>query len=401
MPYLLNHNASMKKLLIIFALSTLFSSCDNEDVFSPQESFTRLYNDAGTVADYHPVDIVQTQDGGYLILSAFDEWQVYLMKINSQGRFVWDRLLSDQYVNPVGEFLLIEDSLHFMCMERQTREATIFRVNDFEEDINQFVSYQGLIDPLDVRITSAEELIVLSHQSPANAMGFSLIGNNFSQRWGRLFPTGEDISELVENHLRNRIERLPFFCGSLAGNGGYFFNGITEDNLSLVFTNSISGEFTGAVDGVGQAAAVSGLVPLSGNSFAVAHFNLNNYFVSAEQTINTNATGTINLLEGRRFPDLQTGKRTLMRQIEVDGRRLICVISQTRDLKVRLALYNETGGSLAGAQVLGFGNPLDITSVKPTRDGGLILLGSSNVSGRIKRLYVIKMAKEEILTLLN
>jgi hypothetical protein len=391
----------MKKLILysLFVISLL--GCDDAPFLSPQASFTRLYNDASSNKDYHPVAIHQTIDGGYLILSAYDDWQVYVMKINSQGRFVWDRLLDNLWINPVGHFLPMQDGLFFMCMQRGSREATLMQVDEIEPQISEFARYSGLFNPLDAKPSAAGGAIVLSYQSAVDAMGFSLIGPDFNQAWGRLFPNEANVNTLMDNHMRNRVERLPFFAGELGGGNGFFFNGFTDNALSLTFTNSTVGELTGRLEGQGLEVGMAGLLPIGANTFVSAHFSLNNYSLNGEQTLNPNISTSVNTLPGRRFPDLAVGRPSPMALIPYEGGQLVCVASQTRDLRVRMAFFNANNGSSAGFDVLGFGNPLDIVDIKPTRDGGLIMLGSSSISGRLKRLYVVKMAKEEIDAIVN
>lgn len=388
----------MKRVLIILTITCLLQSCDESPEFSPHESFVRVINDPSSSFDYHPVAIRQSDDGGYLILGAYNEWQTYLMKINSQGRFVWERILPENNVNPVGEFFVVDDSVHFMCMDAGNRSAKIFRVNEFEQQIVEYVSYSGLTNPLDIRQTSDGNLLVLSHQEASNASGLSLINQNFSQEWGRLYETGGDYKDAVENSMRRKLDPLPFFAGEVGNGSAYYFNGFFEDNLSLVFANNINGEFTGKVEALGSNRALSGLLHLEGNNFFANYYSFNNFFISSGQGLITNAAISIDALEGNSFADLKTFRKTILRSLNIGGREVVCMLAQTKDLRVRLSFYNPTNGTLISSQVLGQGNPFDIVDVQTTRDGGIVLLGSTRIAGRISRLLVIKLASSQVLS---
>ena len=81
--------SSMKNLkinlLIIVAFSCFFYACGNEEDFVPENSFYKIYNDELFESSYIPMDIVQAGEKGYFILSAYDSWNTYILRVDEEG----------------------------------------------------------------------------------------------------------------------------------------------------------------------------------------------------------------------------------------------------------------------------------------------------------------------------
>ena len=56
----------------------VFVGCKKDD-FQPEESFVKIYNDSEGNKKYVPLGIQQTADQGYVMLSAYDGWNIHVM----------------------------------------------------------------------------------------------------------------------------------------------------------------------------------------------------------------------------------------------------------------------------------------------------------------------------------
>ena len=95
------HNPNLLIFCLLFALLPLALSCNNDEEFAPAESFIRIYNNPSFESTYIPLDIVEAGTNGYFILSAFDKWNTYIVRVDSVGNFMWEYTLDENYVNPI------------------------------------------------------------------------------------------------------------------------------------------------------------------------------------------------------------------------------------------------------------------------------------------------------------
>ena len=94
----------------------------SDNNIEPGESFFRIYDDNRFEASFIPIDVVQTSDQGYLILNGSrqetsDFIGVEVMKVDDQGEFVRWFTLPPNYVHPVANWLTINDTHYFFCMD--------------------------------------------------------------------------------------------------------------------------------------------------------------------------------------------------------------------------------------------------------------------------------------------
>ena len=72
-------------------------SCDVKDnEVSPEESFTKFYDKPEFEHEFFPLDIKQTSDGGYLMLSSYNVYsikEIHVMKVSQDGDLEWEEIL--------------------------------------------------------------------------------------------------------------------------------------------------------------------------------------------------------------------------------------------------------------------------------------------------------------------
>ena len=115
----------MKKIISIVSLSlvsVLVISCaEDSDQRASTKKFTAIFDNSNFDATYEPIDIAQTPDGGYLVLSArpaatSDYSAIHLLKSDQYGNFEKELIVDDSLVNPLSSLSLVDNSFYFVCM---------------------------------------------------------------------------------------------------------------------------------------------------------------------------------------------------------------------------------------------------------------------------------------------
>src|SRR6187551_1074353 len=120
-------------LLTLFSLAVFSCSEESNPVFDT-ENFTSIFDNNKFDIDYTPVDMVQTSDGGYIVLGSRklidSEFSgIYLLQADKNGNFIKEKEVDKAYVNPVARFTKIGDAYYFFCMEEASLIANIASVD--------------------------------------------------------------------------------------------------------------------------------------------------------------------------------------------------------------------------------------------------------------------------------
>ncbi|MCI0470930.1 MAG: hypothetical protein L0Y73_04670, partial [Candidatus Aminicenantes bacterium] len=94
-----------------FLVLCLVAACNPEyKDENPGDSFRKIY-DKSDNSHYLGLDVAQTPDGGYIILGEVDR-APYLLRVDEQGRFLWDTAftLSEDYQDPAPGILIRESA---------------------------------------------------------------------------------------------------------------------------------------------------------------------------------------------------------------------------------------------------------------------------------------------------
>lgn len=392
----------MRSLLfanIILAGLTIFSACESaESVADPSESFTRIYDDNRFEASYNPIDIVQTSDGGYLILGSrktdlSDFAGVYLLKVDEAGNFVSEIDYSASLVHPLDEILEIGSSFYMVAMDPVNLQAVLVTIQESGET-GDITPLGGFIYPLGVG-TDGNNIILqsfnlddkLTVMSVHNVSGQATLTKTFS------IGPGSDYVIPVLEHFTETGKQLPFKAGKLPG-GTFYFNGFYNYTFSLVFTNLQDDEPQGVTQGQHEDGGISAVQPLQGQEFAIASFNYGNNFLLPKLSLNTTGiSSAIDLVENP-FPELVQDAPIELKLIDGATPRIVFG-SHTRNGQMVLYSFDQTDGSLTGTKYLGYNNQTELAGFTPTADGGIAVLGRTYISGRFGRMTLYKLSEKE------
>lgn len=385
--------------ILLYVLVGALASCDIKDNdVSPSMSFFRIYDNNQFNASFIPLDVVETTEGGYFILSgtrleSSDFVGVSIIQVDEEGKFISESTLPPNFVHPVANWLFLNDTYYFLCMDAISLQAQLFAV-DLEGNIADPVGV-GLTLPQHASV-DGEEFVVLSYDNENRVTLLSIVNPDGSVTNGQAFEIGdgEGVEEPIIDHYTRTGKQFPFTTGRL-DNGTYYFNGFFNFTLSLVFTDLTNGA-SGVVQGQQEDGGFSAIMPISGTQFAAARFNFGDNFIIPNTNLSTSAVTSSVDIVGNSILELVPDARVFIERLIVDERNVLVYASTTKNGQVIIILYDEADGSWLGTDYLGFSNPYEVRSIEKTADEGLVILSETSVVGRFPRASLFKLSPDQL-----
>ena len=394
--------SSMKNLkinlLIIVAFSCFFYACGNEEDFVPENSFYKIYNDELFESSYIPMDIVQAGEKGYFILSAYDSWNTYILRVDEEGEFLWDYELEENLVNPIKGLYYKDSAFYFFCMDDLSLATVLMKSTDQSKTAQVERTYGNTIYPLHSSEVN-DGFLLESYNRESYSTRLTKMNSDFGIQWDEEYSVEQDVEESIISHLTRIGDRLPFFSGQ-AGNK-YFLNGYYNYSMSMLFVNANDGTRTGVINGFRDKSAISSAKYLDGNSFALSRFDFGDNYIIPTIDLNTSGTGISSDLEGNPHPEMTPNAYVYSKIINVNGREITLYATSTKAGQILLYAYDALAGTLVGTHHLGRLNPYEAIDFVSTTDGGLAVLGNTYVNGRFSRITLIKLSEKELIGFAN
>ncbi len=394
----------IKPIIIIALLLLSISSCKKDNI-NPENIFAKVYSDENSDISYYPLDIIQTSDGGYYILSALSVDSVrtflstHITKTDNLGELVWQTTLSEPYVNPITSLISSGSGVHFLCMDRITLGTYLMRIDDATGSAEVINSYGDIIYPLASSQTPDNGFLLLSYDRNSRSSLLTKFSSSFDKSWGNSYPVIEDAEEMLTAHMTRSGKTLPFFTGTVGNGESYYANALFNYSLAFLFVNSGNGDLTGLVFGDRYNGGVSAVASIQSENFAVARFVYDSHFILPATTLSSSATVSANELGGEKITELAAEAHTSIKTLTVDGRNLIVYASNTNSNQILLTFFDLNSGELVTKKYLGSTNPVKVAALIQTTDEGLAVLAQTMVAGRFKRNALYKIPKEQILGL--
>jgi hypothetical protein len=383
-------------------------SCKNEaDPAADKSFFTRFYDNSTFNIAYTPLDVVQSTDGGYIVMglkrtivsdgSDIDPGVIYVMKTDEFGAFVSETELDENLGTPAPNFLDVSGRFYFFCMDMSTYSTQLIEV-DGDGTIAQQLNVGGTF-PLAAGVDGTS-LMLLRYDQGTRTSVMSTVTTDGHIMKSRGFTIGAaDGTYTPESPLMDHIlrtgSRLPIYVGKTPG-GQYFFNGMYNYSLSVVFTDLNATNPLGVVQGSHEDGGLSALLPLSGGKFAASRFNFGDNYLLPAATLSTTGPSHSEDLGGNSFPELSPNAPVVIMNATINAAPRVLYASNTRGKQIALFGYNPTDGSFVGSRYIGFSNSFELASIKPTADDGLVVLGTTYIAGRFPRICLFKLSAEAL-----
>jgi hypothetical protein len=380
-------------------------SCDNKKNKEVKpDTFVKIYDDKDLSKSYTPYEIKQTDDEGFLIIGGTDIPEsdfpgVFIMKTDKDGNIISQQVLTSDYVNPVRSLIKANGNFYFFCMNRLTLQAKLIKL-DQSGAYTEVAQMDDIIYPLYTSLNSDNSSFNLLHYNrddKKTALAkISITGSKTSETSFDIGYGDFDAEQSIIQDLTGHGKRLPFFCGQIGST--YYFNGYYLYTMSLVFFNMGGTTPTSVVQGYKDERAISSLVNVSGNYFAVSRYGYGENQFIPHVTINYNSPSVTSSSDmiGKVMAELEPDAFVYTNKVSVAGVSAIAYGSTTKSKQIGLYFYDENSGSLLGSQHLGFTNPYEIASFTQTSDNGLAILGTTWIAGRYPRTCMFKLSQDEL-----
>jgi hypothetical protein len=404
----------MLKRILLFIPVILLSACLEESSEKiDKKAFTKIYDNSEFYSSFYAIDMKQTADGGYLILAGKTEvvkeagepqqvntpFSVYLLKVDELGNIVHELELGEEYVYPIAGLNEAGGSYYFFCMDEATN-ALLVNVNELADFSTVTPIGANIRLPL-ASSTDGSELLLLSYDNETQESVLSRISLsgtipvNGSARFTSGSPESP-IDELVLAHATRQGIQFPFAVGKTPS-GQPFFNGFQDHTFSLAFIAfGDPATMTDFINGYQENAGFSSVLPVTDQIFAVSTFSFGFNSLMPNANITTAEDLTDIQADAFSLPELESNARVKIIRAVLDGKNVIIYGSNTKSGQIGLYVYDEVTGEFLSSKYLGYSNPFEIAALVQTAEGDIVVSGTTYIAGRLPRLCLIKVPKDEI-----
>jgi hypothetical protein len=391
------------KLLIIFTATVfVFSGCDlfTNDI-KPDEEFTKIIGNEDFSSVFYAEDIAETSDKGFLILGALHNetnpyvWQTpYLVKLDETGAVEWESPVASPYVNPVGNLLQSQNDLVFFAMHETTLETHLLRINQTDGSTELVASFDNITYPVAASQSDDGSYLIQGYDNLARQTVMGNVSVDFALAWSQTYFVNEDAEEILINHVSKNGKQYPFFTGET--DSYYFYNGLYNYTFSLVFIDKSSGTFQGVMNGYRYAGAVSSAKQIEGNNYAFSVFTEGENYIFPAGVIDPTSVGSIEGLSEEPVPELKYDAEFAVEEMTINGSESIVFASTTKNNEIKLYFFDSASGELNTYKKIAEKNPMEVQAIMQASDGAIVLLARTFVNGQFSRLYIAKIAEENI-----
>src|SRR5690554_850043 len=381
------------KLMFLLAFSFVFSGC--KDKFKPEESFIKVYDDKDGNKDYFPLSMQQTSDDGYLILSAYNGWNIHLLKTDNVGNLLWEVNLPAKYVNAVPNLIARNGNLYFVCMDAVGLFTYIMQVDESGRQAVEFQAFQQIHYPMYV-FDNESEVYIQNYERTTYETGiFELNGNmDLIQKAGSV-QVFTDVEDKIVHHMNYTGKRFPFFISVTPEKSHIVMSGFNNYSFSTIFLDA-NLNFSGVYNGAGFDGGLNALLPLGGNQFSLARFTYSNMYFNPSASLSPTTIDIAESIPAHGKSELDPHSPVLIKQINVDGAEYVVYLATTKSNQLLLNFYLKGSSELEASKYIGQSVPLKASDFAKTKDEGLMILARTTVMGSFNRIATIKLSKLEL-----
>lgn len=392
------------RLLPVLFLLLIASACDiKKSDADPSESFTTVYDHPDMDLSFYPVDMVQTSDGGFLVLSVYTDTVlstfplIRLMKTNKSGALVREELLDESYCSAVPSLVRNGNMWQFVCMDAVNQNVKLMEVSEDLSNIAEVSELSGKY-PLYLYADSHQNFVLLSFDRIARTSVLTKYADDGAQLWQVSFNIIEDYKNQVETHLKKGNRQFPFFI-TQAGSPNlthYLVNCFYNYTMTLLFAGQTSGNRTGQLNTYQDEAAISSIAFLDNSRFTVSRYYMGANYVFPSVELDMNDTQGADTFEDIQLPELTADAAVKSMVATFNNREVVVLASQTKSNRLVLYFFDKAEGTLLTTRYLASTNPVKIAGLITTSDNGLAVLAQTFVAGRFPRTAIFKVSPEDI-----
>lgn len=379
--------------LLLLAISVGFSGCKKDS--KPEDAFVKIYDDQDGNKHFHPLGITTSESNdGYIVVSAFDGWQIQLMKIDNTGEFVWNFELPSNYVNAVPNLIKSNGQNYLVCMDAVGLFTYVLKIDEVNHSTTEISSFSNVLYPT-AAFNSGQNIFIQNY----NRLSYQTGIHRLSADMSAIEESGSvniftDVEERIVNHVTYNGNRIPFFVNSTPEQDYIVMNGFYNYSFSTIFLNPDL-SFAGVYNGAGFNGGLSALSPLGGSRFSIARFSYDNLYYNPNVVLNPTTIDIAESIPAQGNSELASEKPVLIRNVSINDTEYKVFLSSTRSNQLLLSVYDGVTGGLVGKKYLGKNVPITACDLIQTEDKGLNILVQVKIMGNLDRIGLIKLSKAE------
>ena len=393
---MIKNNISYKfvyKLMFLLVFGLIFSGC--KDKYKPEESFIKVYNDNNGNKSFFPLSIQRTSDEGYLILSAYNGWNIHLLKTDKVGDLLWEFDVPSKYVNAVPNMIERNGSLYFVCMDAVGLFTYIMEVDENGKQAKEVQEFPQILYPTYV-FDNESAVYIQNYERTLYKTGVYELNSGMDQ----ILKSGSveiftDVEDKIVDHLNYTGKRFPFFISVTPEKNYIVMSGFNNYSFSTVFMDANLG-FAGVYNGAAYDGGLNAILPLGGNKFSLARFSFSNLYYNPDATLIPTTIDIAESIPAQGKAELDPQSPVLIRKISINSRDYVVYLATTKGNQILLNFYEKGSSELKGSKYLGQSVPLIGCDLSKTPDGGLMILARVTVMGSFYRIATIKLNEEEL-----
>src|SRR5690554_1102187 len=380
-------------ILFLLLLGFVLSGC--KDKYKPEESFIKVYDNKDGNKNYFPLSIQRTSDDGYLILSAYNGWNIHLLKTDKMGEFLWEFNLPSKYVNAIPNLIQRDDALYFVCMDAIGLFTYIMQVDEGGRQAIESHTFNQIQYPMYV-FDNEDKVYIQNYNRTTYETGVIELnsGMNQIQNFGgvKIFT---DVEDKVVDHLNYTGKRFPFFINVTPENNYVVINGFNNYSFSTVFLDA-NLNFSGVYNGNAFDGGLNAILPLGGNNFSLGRFSFSNMYFNPNATLSPTTVDITESIPAQGKSELDAQSPVLIKNMSINGLNYVVYLATTKSNQLMLSFYEKGSSDPKAIKYIGQSVPLKASDFIMTKDEGLIILAQTTVMGSFNRIGTIKLSKEEL-----
>ncbi|MDQ1353736.1 MAG: hypothetical protein QG657_4043 [Acidobacteriota bacterium] len=405
------------------------------------ESFSKIY-DKPDKATYTAVDIKQTEDGGYIILGKKDNYP-YLLRVDGSGNFEWDKVFTAspeneeyEYSNPIPEVLIHNDEYYFFCNKTYENGDFIVMIkynetNGSQEEILKRFSedyempdLRNVFTPLHVvKQPNDRGVLLLAFTSPYDYVLLVSIDWNGDLEFEQQLEFRNYKCIYYYPLADRRFHFITRSSTSVRGMENFYNIQIYTGSDTILPCHSITRKLRSLDDPGREIWAAEfyltkpfiamechevlgekietgnkgkGIIKLDGIRFSGVDIedHIITFYINSELKIDGEKTLVINKSTGKidQQTELIESTPVYIKVMDVDGQTNIFFAGSSKNNKIVLYTYDLLKSKFLDKKYVGHTHIYEAAGLIETKDGGLAILGTTYVAGRLGRLCLFKLS---------
>jgi hypothetical protein len=384
-----------KYLYFISILAMVIATSCKKEKITTEEPFIKIYDDSNGNKHFFPLCIAKASaQDGYIILSAYDGWQIQLLKTGPTGELIWSIELPNNYVNALPNIIQKNGQNYIVCMDAIGLFTYVLEINESNQTVSPVGSFQNILYPTAAHF-NGQALYIQNYNRLIMETGVHKISSDFSSLLNsKHLVIGTSVEDRIVDHVSYIGKRIPFFIQTSPNNEYVVLTGFYNYSFSMVFLNPDL-SFKGVYNGAGFNGGVAAISPINSTAFALSRFSYDNLYSTASVSINPSTIDIVENIPAQGNSEIDAQKPVIIKDVTINETSYKAFLASTRNNQLLLSLY-DSNGTLIGKKYIGKNNPYRLGDMIQTDDLGIAITLQVKIMGSFDRIGLIKLSADQL-----